>query len=264
MDLQLKNSLLDPACTTDADLQHSDSSTETAFTSTPAAHNQDSPFLSLPLELRYMIYNHAFDCGHLGFICNRARASIDPLICLYQVSQQVRVEVHALIADSKLCLFATIRPDGAKAEPYPVYTISHRTRELGTKIEVPPSWLLFDTFAPHGFRFWKIMLSFASAQRSVIPVIADINLRKRTVRLLHGRGDYLEHIFEPFQDPSGLAIQALEQPLLAAIQAAGKSADLEGFTFQEIRQLVEQAVLPGRKHFESLDKFLRAPLLRDL
>lgn len=110
------------------------------------------------------------------------------------------------------------------------------------------------------------MLSFISAQKPVIPVMADMNLRKRTVRLLRlenmdGRGDYLEYTFEPFRDPSGLAVQALEQPLLAAIQATEKGADMEGFTFQQIRQLVEQAVLPGRKHFESLDKFLRAPLL---
>lgn len=284
MDLQLKNSSLESARTNDPDLQHSDSSTETASTSMPAAQHQgwsirfvsvmiigtnhflDSLFFRLPLELRYIIYNYAFDCRHVGFTFQKSRASIDPLICLCQVSQQVRIEVQALVADSKLCLSAFIRSDGAAARPYLAYTMSHGTRDLSTKIVAPASWLWFDQDAPHGFNFWNIMLSFTSAKKTSNPVIADINLRKRTVRLLglvkaERRGDCLDHIFEPFQDPSGLAVQALEQPLIAAIQAAGKSVDLEGFTFQEIRQLVKHAVLPGREHFESLDKFLEAPLL---
>ncbi|KAH0151478.1 hypothetical protein KCU67_g10247, partial [Aureobasidium melanogenum] len=265
-DLQLKNSSLESARTNDPDLQHSDSSTETASTSMPAAQHQDSLFFRLPLELRYIIYNYAFDCRHVGFTFQKSRASIDPLICLCQVSQQVRIEVQALVADSKLCLSASIRSDGAAARPYLAYTMSHGTRDLSTKIVAPASWLWFDQDAPHGFNFWNIMLSFTSAKKTLNPVIADINLRKRTVRLLglvkaERRGDCLDHIFKPFRDPSGLAVQALEQPLIAAIQAAGKSVDLEGFTFQEIRQLVKHAVLPGREHFERLDKFLKAPLL---
>ncbi|KAH0354368.1 hypothetical protein KCU81_g1395, partial [Aureobasidium melanogenum] len=266
MDRQLKDSSLDSTRITDPDLQYIDSLTETASTSMPAAHHQDSPFFRLPLELRYMVYNYAFDCRHLGFTFQQARESIDPLICLYHVSPQVRVEVQAFVANTKLCFLASIMPDGAKARPYLVYTMSHRIKELGTKIEVPASWLWFDDFAPHEFKFWNIILSFSSACKPSNPVIADINLRKGTVRLLRlekaeTRGDCLEHIFEPFQDPSGLAVEALEQPLLAAVQAARKSADLEGFTFREIRRLVEQAVLPGREHFESLEKFLTAPLL---
>lgn len=110
------------------------------------------------------------------------------------------------------------------------------------------------------------MLSSMSARKLSSPVTADINLRRRTVHLLvlektERRGAYLEHIFEPLEDPSGISAQALEKPLTAAVQAAGKRADSDGFTFNEIRTLVEQAVLPGRKHFEKLEKLLEAPLL---
>ncbi|CAD0099652.1 unnamed protein product, partial [Aureobasidium mustum] len=61
MALPLKNSSPDPARTTVSDLQLEGSSTKTASTKMPAARHQDSPFLSLPLELRYMIYDYAFE-----------------------------------------------------------------------------------------------------------------------------------------------------------------------------------------------------------
>ncbi|KAH0371599.1 hypothetical protein KCU65_g1786, partial [Aureobasidium melanogenum] len=201
MDLQLKNSSLEPARTAHPDLQHSDSSTETASTSMPAAHHQDSPFFRLPLELRYMIY-----------------------------------------------------------------------KDFGTEIALLDSWVLFSDTAPHEFKFWKIMLSIGSIQEVAGRVIVDIDLRRKTIRLL-GKGRYksaaqsgfdgYEYIYEPLDNPSRLLARAFEEPFATAIQAAGKDPDSDGFTFDEIRQLVNQVVLPGREHFESLDKSLKAPLLDD-
>lgn len=112
------------------------------------------------------------------------------------------------------------------------------------------------------------MLSFLSATKPLVLVVAEINLKTRTVRLwgvekVKCGHDYLDKILEPFPDPSGLAAKTLEQPLLTAIQAAGNSVDSRGFTFNEIRQLVQQAVLPGQEHLRMLDKLLKAPLLHD-
>ncbi|KAG9566977.1 hypothetical protein KCU71_g2983, partial [Aureobasidium melanogenum] len=269
MDLQLKNSSLDSARTNDPDLQHSDSSTETTSTSTPAAHNQDSPFLRLPLELRYMIYNYSFDYRHRDWAWYKPCERFDPLLSLFHVSRQTRVEIKALVAESRMCLRAFISFSGMAILTYSVYHISPKIERCGEKIVVPWAWLHFDEKAPHDFRFWKIMLSFTSAQKSVIPVTADIDLKRKAVHLL-GTGtleagnDGRRRTFDTFKDASGLAVQALEKPLFAAIQAIGRSADSDGFTFQQIRRLVEQAVLPGRKHFESLEKVLGVSLLPGL
>lgn len=268
MGRQLKNSSLASTRTTDPDLQYSDSSTETASTSMPAAHHQDSPFFRLPLELRYIIYNYAFDYRHHDSLWYQPQENFDPLLSLFHTSQQSRIDVQALVVHSRILTSASIRHDGLGMWPFDVYSVCDRVREQGTEVVMARSWLWFDEDAPFEFKFWKIMLTFTTPFSSFRPVTADIDLRRRTISLLETKhassaDENIEDIFEPLKDPSGLSVQALEKPLMAAIQAAGKSADSDGFTFDEIRKLVKQIALPGRGHFEKLDRLLGAPLLHN-
>ncbi|KAG9841143.1 hypothetical protein KCU98_g9126, partial [Aureobasidium melanogenum] len=261
MDLQLKNSSLDPARTVHTELQLKDSSTETASTSMPATHHQDSPFLRLPLELRYMIYNILLDPQGNTYIIVEPPNAVEALFLLSGISRQIRAEVQTLVANTRICILAGLTKQ-LVARPY---TTLLKTSD-GSKTTNLQMWTDFNVNVPREPKFWKIVLSLINGTGQT-RFIADIDLRERTVRVWGPNDEVdcplLSHSWlfsKSTEEPSRIVAQNFKRYVTHAVKTLVERRGFVGLTFRDIRPFLQDLRIPwpGSNEYGELFQHPRA------
>jgi hypothetical protein len=235
----------------------------TASTSIPAIHQQgwrirlfftflfgidkfiDSAFLRLPLELRFMIYNEFINPESKNFILVEPPKAITALFWLSRISRQIRTEVHALVADTRICIRAGLT-EKSGVRPYTTL----RARSTGKETRRLQDWTAFNINAPREPKFWRVILSLTNTSGRV-RFIADIDLRSKTVRVLGPSDDVDCEVFcdnwlssKSEGEPSRAMSQNFKKYVINAVQMLVERKSFAGLTLRDIRPLLRDIKIP--------------------
>ncbi|KAH0288185.1 hypothetical protein M436DRAFT_82767 [Aureobasidium namibiae CBS 147.97] len=250
MDLQPESLSPDTAAIADANLDTNGTLTEVTPTSIPAAYQQNSSFLRLPLELRFMIYDHALDYEPglpLGYLPIDYPETLEAVAQLSGISRQIRDEVHAWVAD-QICIIHLSTAQGRRLLP-----LSASSKYFTAFMEGPVEWEDFYLRAPRDIKFWKSSMFFFAWSSGLVSF--EIDFRRREV-FVEGRkvdmsryGPYRSSFYGPSQssinaeDLSHKALQTSVNSLTKSMQTVVDQAGFDGFTLEDMHSLLRDLKL---------------------
>ena len=205
----------------------------------------DSSFLRLPLELRFMIYDHALDYEPglpFGYLPIDYPESLEAVTQLSGISRQIRGEVYAWVAD-QTCIIHLSTTKGRRLLP-----LSASSKYFTAFMEGPVEWENFYLGAPRDIKFWQSSM-FVFAWGSGL-ISFEIDFRRREV-FVEGRkvdmsryGPYRSSLYGPSQSPlndedlSPKALQTSENSLTKSMQTVVDQAEFDGFTLEDVHSLL--------------------------
>ncbi|KAG9520047.1 hypothetical protein KCV07_g4653, partial [Aureobasidium melanogenum] len=176
---------------------------------------QDSAFLRLPLEIRHEIYDyliHTKNTKTLSMhICQDPTSGLNPVTNLLGVSQQIRTEVHGLIAavttlEIKACEsgYSTIMPHYISYKATKKFLDKPDSKWAMECFRVGAEAALRDALAkiskdekkaPHQLKFWKVCVPLCVGRLCrETKYVANIDFRARTTRVHNPLGDESSNI----------------------------------------------------------------------
>ncbi|KAH0371597.1 hypothetical protein KCU65_g1784, partial [Aureobasidium melanogenum] len=219
---------------------------------------QDSAFLRLPLEIRHEIYSYLIHLKQTKTLSTEVTldpaSGLDPVTRLLGVSQQIRSEVHGLIAAVTTLKIEACESIHSTIVPYYIYYST--TKKFLVKAVEDRGWArecfragtpvaTRDTLAkmikdekkaPHQLKFWKICIPVGSLFMEP-KYAADVDFRARAVHV------YTLSSEEPSDDPDSDYWLTKKEAFTNAMRFFTEQDKFEGITIADMSLFLDKVAL---------------------